>query len=209
MGRLIQKADQPPMPASKSDVNVVTACCILHALHHACHMGKNNQEDFEGLQRLLWEWITDPIVWHGILHQPPLTKGSWLNATTHTKLMEIMDRFMESATRAQKEAIADRVIKIYIEGARRPRIVPCPPLMMAKRENAENTLVAEGVYDKRDVTRSREFYQKKWQTAARRASLLSGGLKAAQLRAAERTYAPGEAGANEAANTFKKRVRRE
>lgn len=192
------------MGATKHDVDVTRAFAILRALDEGClnkikigDVGVHN--DREGAEQSLLqllaardEWLREVFDWCD-------TFAMVADLPAAQRPEATVNRFIARATIAQKEAVLDRVIPIYIESLRRPWAVPCQAMMMTKWEQAQKALVSAGIYEKSAVQRD---YTAAWQSAARRASIVGGGLKKAQMRAAERTYAPRKPGARAASASF-------
>lgn len=191
------------MPATASDVRIAGAFATFRAISEACLYAKGGKRLMaeQGLLQLL----NDCDEWIDECDQFSFADESALSPTLpeHNHPGQVLERFVKNASLAQKEVLVDSVIPIYIEGLRRG-VRKCPALILAKGEHAERVLVSEGVYalgktqggvGKRTATQT-------MQLAARRAALLGGALRAAQERAATRTYVPGGAGARDAALSF-------
>ena len=185
------------MPADLSDVNVTRAFATLRALAEACEHKDDRELGEKGLLQLLGDhdaWFRELPDWSFAEDDDLINFANPLSKYPR----RIIRRFIRHASRAQKEVVVDSVYPIYIEGLRRSANVRCPRTTWARWKHAEKILVDESVY-KTTV----KDYKQVLRDAARRAALIRGGLAAAQARAAERTYAPGGAGAREAGRSFR------
>ena len=186
------------MVVSKDEVELVRALAKLRALAECCHRAV---DDLDELGASLVDLLREPEEWLQAIrgwsfaerdHDKPNPRGYGAYWAFSGGLIH---RFCNTASKPQIEKIIDAVVPIYLHGIR-----TFPNRCVASREAEWNRAIR--------VLEKNEFYtvvdkdpKLDWRNALQRARTLTQ-LEKARIRAAERTYAPGQPGMREAAAAF-------